>query len=672
VDKPAIQSKIKIGMKSVTFWQFFRLVFLLFSLYLIGDVFYRWDGFKFHSSFSEFLPSVALVSIIWSILAVFTAFIVWVPLKVTQRLCEHLGLKIKTDHLMLYSGVFAILSALAWIGKKLIWSNFQTSFQLKLTMIIFISCAAIPVAWLFRNKAGQWINTVQQRITPIVWLFGIFVMLSVPFVILQFIVHNKTISPAHSPSADSKTNKNRPNILLITFDALTARKMSVYGYSRPTTPFIKEWAKTASVFTRTEAESNYTTATTASLMTGKRVWTHRKYQHDIVAKPVKIETENLALILKENGYYNSAYIANIITTVDAVGISRSVDISPSITEFTEPASIESLIEKYLRILFGTRFNIYNWIGQDDFIFTIILRRIPQSVFLTEFPPELAFNKFLEVIDKNPREPFFAWIHVLPPHDPLSPPKPFAGLFNSSWKLREKNVQLSIRPEIKKYYENDLPYPEETQRKVNMLRDYYDEFILYCDKQFEDFMKKVQKRNWAKDTVIILSSDHGDSYEHNYFLHNGPHLYEQVTHIPLIIKKPDQTGGEIINNLVEQIDIPATILDLSGIPVPPWMEGRSLAPLLDGKDIPSKALISVNLFRNIPRDPITNGTIAVWEGDYKLIHYLNNKSLLFNLKEDPDELTNLFDKETGTAQRLLALVKDRLKEANEKIIRESQE
>ncbi len=113
-----------------------------------------------------------------------------------------------------------------------------------------------------------------------------------------------------------------------------------------------------------------------------------------------------------------------------------------------------------------------------------------------------------------------------------------------------------------------------QPAVNLMRDYYDEFITYIDKKFEDFIKEYEKRK-IENTVIILSADHGESFEHGYFTHGGPFLYEQVTHVPLIIKEPGQMKGQTVDTLVEQIDIPATILDLANIPVPSWMEGRSL-------------------------------------------------------------------------------------------------
>jgi len=149
--------------------------------------------------------------------------------------------------------------------------------------------------------------------------------------------------------------------------------------------------------------------------------------------------------LKENGYYNSAFIANVVAPVKALDISGSVDYAPSVIEFSNPASIEGIIEKYLFLLFADKFSTYNWIGQDDFIFTVLLRRFDKKVFVTEFPPELAFNKFLNVMDNNTREPFFAWIHVMPSHAPYAPPKrlPALSIYHGSCEKRIKCI-ASIR------------------------------------------------------------------------------------------------------------------------------------------------------------------------------------------------------------------------------------
>jgi arylsulfatase A-like enzyme len=171
---------------------------------------------------------------------------------------------------------------------------------------------------------------------------------------------------------------------------------------------------------------------------------------------------------------------------------------------------------------------------------------------------------------------------------------------------------------------------------------------------------------------VLTSDHGESFEHGYFTHGGPFLYEEVTHIPLIIKEPAQNTGKVIDAIVEQVDIPASLLDFADIPVPPWMEGQSLVPLIRGRELPNRPAFSMNFEQNPSRGhQITKGSIAVWEGGYKLIHYLEKgESLLFNIKHDSEELINIIDKEYDIGKRLLGYIQNNLNKANEKIFKES--
>ncbi|MBI4697475.1 MAG: sulfatase-like hydrolase/transferase [Nitrospirae bacterium] len=206
-----------------------------------------------------------------------------------------------------------------------------------------------------------------------------------------------------------------------------------------------------------------------------------------------------------------------------------------------------------------------------------------------------------------------------------------------------------------------------QKDANILRDHYDDFISYIDRTFQDFIGQLEKVNIG-DTVLILSSDHGESFDHGYLTHGGPFLYEQVTRIPLIIREPGQEKGQNVDAMVEQIDIPATVLDLANIPVPLWMEGRSLVPLLRGMHLQPKAGFSMNFEENPGRGhQIKTGSIAVWEGDHKLIHYLGkNESLLFNLKKDPEEVEDLVNKEPDSVSRLLGIIKSNLQRANDNI------
>jgi arylsulfatase len=636
----------------------------------MGDAFFRWDGFSYYVSFSEFLPSVALVFILWSSVALLTSIPVWLAFRLFHWLCRCSNWKINFEHLLSYAVIFILSGVLVWTGKKNLWPDVQTTIQVKSTVFFCLALLSMFVTYTIRNRAERWTIIMQERITPLVWLFGILFILSFPLVAYK-VWHEKTDEAVSTISEmTSQKGVNNPNIILVTFDALAARHMSAYGYQRETTPFISRWSKDATMFTMAEADSNFTTPAVASLMTGKRVWTHQTY-HIEGSKPIRGNVESLPYVLKNYGYFNIALVVNPFASVRILGMSDSFDIAPIATEFSTSASLFGwkfgIVDKMLYRAFGEKIKFHNWILSNEFILSRVLNLISKNVTQTEVPPDKVFDRFLDIIDDNQQKPFFAWIHVFPPHDPYLPPETYMKRFNPSLELRTYKRQEKLVEESYKYLFQYRRYPEEMQPAVDLMRDYYDEFIKYLDEKFENFIRDLNKRQIG-NTIIILSADHGDSFEHGYFTHGGPFLYEQVTHIPLIIKEPGKNTGQVISDLVGQIDIPATILDLANIPGPSWMEGRSLLPLMRGKQLPNRPVFTMNFQENRSLGhKITKGSIAVREGDYKLIHYLEkNESLLFNLKNDPDELHNIIEKDPEKYHHMLSLIIDNLEPVNNKM------
>jgi arylsulfatase A-like enzyme len=639
------------------------VIFVLFSLYLLRNVFHRWDGFKFYAPFNEYVPAVAVVTILWTIAAIFTAVFAWTLFRLIESLSDRTGIRVGTEHILLFGSVSVLFGTLVWKTKRMLWADVQTGSQLKLVVFIGVIILSAYTVWLLRNKAEYLFKFVHNRITPLVWLFGFMVIISVPITGIYIFSQEaaKPVPDQFPQQSDVKTNVKKPNILLVTFDTLTARDMSLYGYHRDTTPYISTWAGNATVFARAEAENNHTTPTTASLMTGKRVWTHQVY-HQSGSAPLRSEDENMPKVLKDNGYYNLAFVVNPSASTKTLGVFESFDISPLMTEFYSDDRFlfdiyHGDIPVLLYNMFGDKIRLHNWILDSSLLGRLEPLIMPKHELMnpeiskTVVPPEIAFKMFLDIYDDLP-EPFFAWILVLPPHSLYLPPEPYRGMFGPHYP-----------PERYRTFATDID-----SRAMHDMRILYDEFIRYCDRQFEDFINRLEKRVKSKNTAIILSSDHGESFQHDVFQHAVPALYEQLTHIPLVIKEPGQSEGRTVHDIVEQIDIPATILDLADIDVPEWMEGRSLVPLMRGRKLQPRPVFSMYFQRNPSRGhQITKGLIATWEGDYKLIHYLENgKSLLFNLQDDPEEMHNLFDSESETGNRLLDLIRKNLKKVNEDI------
>ena len=647
----------------MNFWNLFRLIFVIFFLYLMGDSFYRWDGFKYYASFSEFLPSVALISILWSITAILTTIIIWLLLKILSWICRFVKLKVSSEHLLLSTGFLIFLFAIVWTGKKLLWHDIHTTLEEKLIVLVSVTLSSAFLTWLLRNKAKSIAGTVFERITPLVWLFGIVLGLSLPLVALYTLMETPGKSRLNWTAESSEAEGNRPNIILVTYDALTAKDMSVYGYHKQTTPFISEWAKTATVFKKCEAAANATYEAVPSLLTGKRVWSHRRFQSD-AGKIAKIDIESLPLLLKHSGYYNMAFTANKIASVETLGLSDSFHVNYSSNITASPVSFFGFLNKYLFEYFGAEIKLYDWLLKEDFILHMLL---PDDFFKypyrTEYPVKKIFDMFLNEINDNYREPFFAWMHLFPPHAPYLPPEQYSGLFDPSSKFRTAKSQYSLI--------NPRHFSKEQQADADIIRNRYDEFILYCDREFEYLIEQLSFKEKLKNTVIILSSDHGEGFEHGFFTHGNPKaLFEEMTHIPFIIKEPLQNEGRTIDIPVEMTDIPATILDLAHISVPLWMDGHSLVPFLHGEELEPRPVLSMTLEEVPARDleEINKGVVAVWDGDYKLIHNLASKeTLLFNLKLDPNEMNNLLPIDVERGKHLFSLIQDNIDKANESLI-----
>jgi arylsulfatase A-like enzyme len=602
--------------------------------------------------------SFALVTIFWTIAASVAALVIWLLLKGLEWLCGCLGWKSVPGFLLIFAEILALLSIFTLIGKTA-FTKELISQTTKFIVLLCVFVISLFLAWRYRDDR----NIVQGRITPLVWLFGIWFAASIPIVAYHAWIKDVDTYRPEIGAISSSADMERTNIILVSFDSLTSRDMSAYGYDRPTTPFIDRWSRGASTFSRFQSASNWTSSAAASMMTGKRVWTHRMFQGD--SRLLNSKTESLPLELRKHGYYNMAFVANGYASVKRLGVENGFDIAPRNTEFGRSRTLVGIrfgtLDIVLSRLFGDRIKSYSWIIFPDFILGKFLRKhflYSGRLSRTEAPPESAFNYFLKTVDKGVQSPFFAWIHLYPPHDPYLASEKFMGLFDPSMKLRSFNKQMEDEVEAHKV-KNDEDWA--------VYRARYDEFIRYCDEQFEDFVKEVRKRDELKDAVIIFTSDHGESFEHDYFTHNTIHHYEQVTHIPLMIEEPGRAGTRI-DELADQVDLAPTILDLADVPVPSWMEGSSLLPLMRGEALPTRHVYSMSFQKNPSRGGrITKGTVAVWDGDYKLIHYLDeNRSLFFDLEKDPDELVNLFDEKEEIALPLLDLIYENLEKADEKV------
>lgn len=304
-----------------SFYITLRIFFILFSFRFIRDAFYKWDGYSYYMRLTDFLPDLALSFIFWTLIGVIFALLFWIVLYGFSKIT--LGyLKVSFFEPVMVLLTFVIVVFFL----KRTFLSISLSDLIGLSYITFLTLGGIFILtifglifWLGRKYFNfeKILTGLNFRIAPLFWSFAVLLVLAVPLSL------NKKDSvdlnslgqiPAEMAQEEGVINgkfhsRKRPNIILVTMDALTARDMHVYGYHRLTTPFISEWAKDAIVFKRAYASSNWTTPTTMSLMTGQMPWTHRVW-YMAIFHHLTGHKNNFPNILKGFGYNVYGFIQN--------------------------------------------------------------------------------------------------------------------------------------------------------------------------------------------------------------------------------------------------------------------------------------------------------------------------------------------------------------------------
>ena len=172
---------------------------------------------------------------------------------------------------------------------------------------------------------------------------------------------------------------------------------------------------------------------------------------------------------------------------------------------------------------------------------------------------------------------------------------------------------------------------------------YCETLLSVDDSIGRVIKYLEDNNLAEDTLVMYMGDNGFVFgEHG--LIDKRHMYEESMRVPFLAWCPGMIKpGTVIEELIQNIDIAPTILDVAGLETPDRMDGKSFLPILQGKKIPWRDAAFYEYYweRNFPQTPTTHG---VRTDRYKYIHYHGIWDIdeLYDLKEDPKEMNNLID------------------------------
>lgn len=403
----------------------------------------------------------------------------------------------------------------------------------------------------------------------------------------------------NSNVVDSAGPSRRPNVLLIGSEVIRADHVSCLGYFRNTTPTLDRLASEGVVFSKVIATSNWTLPTHMSIFTSLYTGVHKVTDTE---KKLPKGIAMLAEILKANGYVTAGFVSSPVLD-NRHGFSRGFDFYDDVS---------ARLDHGLGLLGNEtqNANMFEGAPTDE-----ILNRVAAGW-----------------LSKNHDEPFFMWIFYFDAHWPYIPPPPFDTIFDPNY---EGPIEASALPS------NPKKMPRPSQRDLEHLIALYDGEILSVDQKISSLLKEFRKYRLLDDTLVIAYSDHGDAfYEHGKAEH-GHVLYNEVIHVPLIVRWPATIAPDRqVSALVSQVDIMPTILDYLNIKCEGFMQGKSLRPLIEGRTDKIHDCVYAEFTETTPGTKVVLS--AVINEDHKLIvNWNTRKKELYNLDNDPGEQINLY-------------------------------
>jgi arylsulfatase A-like enzyme len=462
--------------------------------------------------------------------------------------------------------------------------------------------------------------------------------------------------------AEAPANLRPHNVLLVSIDTLRADHLGCYGHSAPTSPQLDALAAAGVVFERATSCSPWTTPAHVSLMTSLYPEAHGILDYP---SPGELDPKvaTLAEILRAQGWRTAGFTEGGYAK-GATGLGHGFDVFPS------------------------------W-PHDDAGF--IGHELDPSRLLENADRALAW------LDEHGRERFFLFFHTYEPHFEYRPPHKYLAQVAPSLDLKEEALKLSLavhawnqgrtlsprqlgvltrhtfqgglrrmrfeRSEalwatLGHFAENawrDSPHFGEDLAYIGAL---YDAEIRFADDVVGRIFAKLEKLGVMEETLIVVTSDHGEGLMDHDEMQHGFHLYRELLDIPLIIRFPGRAhAGARHPGQVRSIDILPTVLDWIGLPQPATAQGSSLLTLLSDdtqEDQQGSSEWRVAFAEGLTIEGSEVDLRMIQDGRWKFLQ--NSKTggeSLYDLASDPRELRDVLSKVDPKVVAQLRLILDRV-------------
>jgi arylsulfatase A-like enzyme len=245
--------------------------------------------------------------------------------------------------------------------------------------------------------------------------------------------------------------------------------------------------------------------------------------------------------------------------------------------------------------------------------------------------------------------FFAWVSFTDPHHPMDPPEPWAHQYDPADVLEMLPTahpeEFDAKPPLHRFWTQgnrgglfEFANPggaHYTREELARMTAGYYGMVSQLDFQIGRVLQTLESRGLRDDTLVLVTTDHGEMLGHHQMIFKGPLHYDDLLRVPLIVNGPGFTPGEVRDDPVGTIDIAPTALEAAGIDLPDQLEG---APLQTTGD--REHTLTENDFDIVLKLRLRTLTTREW----KVTRYEDTPEVgeLYALAEDPEELVNRWD------------------------------
>jgi arylsulfatase A-like enzyme len=420
------------------------------------------------------------------------------------------------------------------------------------------------------------------------------------------------------------------NVILLVLDTLRADHLGTYGYDRPTSPELDRLAREGVVFEHAVSQAPWTKPSVASLLTGKYAHEHGvRTEHDALSADVG----NMARELRRHGFRTAAFTSNPWVTPE-FGFDNGFD------HFFQSARMSGV---QMTLAFGLVSRLEMRLRQVGVSIDLTdLLRSPIEHYPTNVERDRRLtDEMLRWLDEHHSERFFVYAHLIGPHTPYRPPEEYASRFRDpSWD--PESIPTIPPRRARSIFSRAHPLDETS---LQMLIAQYDAAIAFTDSLVGEIRRGLERLNVLDDSILIVTSDHGEEfYEHGSWTH-WHSLYDEATHVPLIMRLPSVLQPSRRKEPVMLVDVYPTVGGLLGID----LAGKRL----DGENLFGTSVVSRSVVYSEYAHYLGGSyrSRMALQGSLKLIETVDearNESLdeLYDHGSDPAEKRNLLKHPTA--------------------------